>query len=162
MRPTTDTPKTRSDEGLALLAAAAGLVAGLLTAVAAAAETPPGAAHLDAARRELAEGRDARAVFHLRRHLDRHGDDVDARSVLAGAYARLGLEGPALRELHLVLAERPDQPEALHALGALGEPDDVARAIAWLLDPAQRWVTGQVLGIDGGLGAVLPRPRRSL
>ncbi len=33
----------------------------------------------------------------------------------------------------------------------------VASAMAWLLDPAQRWITGQVLGIDGGLATVRPR-----
>lgn len=43
---------------------------------------------------------------------------------------------------------------ALHPLGRIGEPDEVASAIAWLLDPGQRWVTGQVLGIDGGLGSI--------
>lgn len=46
---------------------------------------------------------------------------------------------------------------AMHALGRLGEPEDVARAIAWLLDPAQAFVTGQVLGVDGGLSSVRPR-----
>jgi NAD(P)-dependent dehydrogenase (short-subunit alcohol dehydrogenase family) len=47
----------------------------------------------------------------------------------------------------------------LHALGRIGSPQEVASAILWLLDPAQSWVTGQVLGVDGGLGAV--RPARS-
>ena len=47
---------------------------------------------------------------------------------------------------------------AMHPLGRLGEPDDVARAIAWLLDPAQGWITGQVLGVDGGLADVKARP----
>lgn len=46
---------------------------------------------------------------------------------------------------------------ALHPLGRIGEPDDVARALAWLLDPAQSWVTGQILGVDGGLGSVRAR-----
>ena len=46
---------------------------------------------------------------------------------------------------------------AMHALGRIGEPADVASAMAWLLYPAQRWVTGQVLGIDGGLATVRPR-----
>jgi NAD(P)-dependent dehydrogenase (short-subunit alcohol dehydrogenase family) len=47
---------------------------------------------------------------------------------------------------------------AMHALGRIGEPDDVASAMAWLLDPATSWVTGQVLGVDGGLGALKGRP----
>jgi 3-oxoacyl-[acyl-carrier protein] reductase len=46
---------------------------------------------------------------------------------------------------------------AMHALGRVGEPEDVASAIAWLLDPAQSWVTGQVIGIDGGLATVRSR-----
>ncbi len=43
---------------------------------------------------------------------------------------------------------------AMHPLGRIGEPDDVAAAIAWLLDPATTWVTGQVIGVDGGLSTV--------
>ncbi|MGD8726298.1 MAG: SDR family oxidoreductase, partial [Gemmatimonadales bacterium] len=39
----------------------------------------------------------------------------------------------------------------MHPLGRFGEPEEIASAIAWLLDPAQSWVTGQVLGVDGGL-----------
>jgi len=46
---------------------------------------------------------------------------------------------------------------AMHAIGRLGEPDDVAKAIAFLLDAEQGWVTGQVLGVDGGLGTVRGR-----
>jgi NAD(P)-dependent dehydrogenase (short-subunit alcohol dehydrogenase family) len=46
---------------------------------------------------------------------------------------------------------------ALHALGRVGEPGEVASAIAWLLAPEQGWVTGQVLGVDGGLATVRPR-----
>ena len=46
---------------------------------------------------------------------------------------------------------------ALHALGRIGKPEDVASGIVWLLDPRNQWVTGQVLGIDGGLGTVRAR-----
>jgi len=46
---------------------------------------------------------------------------------------------------------------AMHADGRLGEPDDVASAIEWLLDPAQRHVTGQVISVDGGLGSLRGR-----
>ena len=45
----------------------------------------------------------------------------------------------------------------MHPLGRIGEPGDVASAMEWLLSPEQSWVTGQVLGIDGGLASVLPR-----
>lgn len=45
----------------------------------------------------------------------------------------------------------------LHALGRLGEPEDVASAVVWLLSPSQSWVTGQVVGVDGGLMSVRPR-----
>ncbi|WJL95164.1 SDR family oxidoreductase [Microbacterium sp. ET2] len=47
--------------------------------------------------------------------------------------------------------------EAMHALGRLGKPEDVARAVAFLLDPANDWITGQVLAVDGGLARVRPR-----
>jgi 3-oxoacyl-[acyl-carrier protein] reductase len=47
----------------------------------------------------------------------------------------------------------------MHVLGRLGEGDDVAACIAWLLDPATSWVTGQVIGVDGGLGQVRTRPK---
>ncbi|MBL9163088.1 MAG: SDR family oxidoreductase [Planctomycetaceae bacterium] len=36
----------------------------------------------------------------------------------------------------------------------MGESEDVAAAIEWLLSAERRWVTGQVLRIDGGLGSV--------
>lgn len=45
----------------------------------------------------------------------------------------------------------------MHALGRIGKPEDVASGIGWLLDPANDWVTGQVIGIDGGLGSIRPR-----
>ncbi|MBC7561876.1 MAG: SDR family oxidoreductase [Gemmatimonadaceae bacterium] len=46
---------------------------------------------------------------------------------------------------------------AMHALGRLGEPGDVARAIAFLMDPQNSWITGQTLGVDGGLGTLRSR-----
>ena len=36
-------------------------------------------------------------------------------------------------------------------LGRIGEPDDVARAVAFLCDPENDWITGALLAVDGGL-----------
>ena len=36
-------------------------------------------------------------------------------------------------------------------LGRRGRPEDVARWIVRLADPASDWITGQVIGVDGGL-----------
>lgn len=46
---------------------------------------------------------------------------------------------------------------AMHAIGRLGEPVDVANAIEFLLNPANSWITGQTLGVDGGLGTLRSR-----
>ena len=42
---------------------------------------------------------------------------------------------------------------ALHPLGRIGEPDDIAAATAYLVSEDAAWVTGQILGVDGGLSA---------
>ncbi len=47
--------------------------------------------------------------------------------------------------------------EAMHALGRIGRPEEIASAMAWLLDPENSWVTGQVIGVDGGLARVRSR-----
>jgi NAD(P)-dependent dehydrogenase (short-subunit alcohol dehydrogenase family) len=48
---------------------------------------------------------------------------------------------------------------AMHALGRIGEPEEIAAAIAFLLNPDHSWITGQVLGVDGGLAHVRSRVR---
>lgn len=50
---------------------------------------------------------------------------------------------------------------AMHPLGRVGEPSDVAAAIAWLLSAEAAWITGQVLGVDGGLATLKTRPTGS-
>jgi 3-oxoacyl-[acyl-carrier protein] reductase len=36
-------------------------------------------------------------------------------------------------------------------MGRLGDPEDVARAVLFLTDPANTFITGHVLVVDGGL-----------
>ncbi|MGE3164286.1 MAG: SDR family NAD(P)-dependent oxidoreductase [Planctomycetota bacterium] len=78
----------------------------------------------------------------------------------AASYARAGIRvnvvAPGLVETPLTERITANGPaatasEAMHPLGRWGQPDEVASAIEWFLDPAQSWVTGQVLGVDGGL-----------
>jgi NAD(P)-dependent dehydrogenase (short-subunit alcohol dehydrogenase family) len=47
--------------------------------------------------------------------------------------------------------------ERMHPLGRIGRPEDIASALAWLIDPEQSWVTGQILHVDGGLGQLRTR-----
>jgi NAD(P)-dependent dehydrogenase (short-subunit alcohol dehydrogenase family) len=48
---------------------------------------------------------------------------------------------------------------AMHPLGRVGEPADPAAAAAFLISDDASWITGQVLGVDGGLsvGSLPPR-----
>jgi len=46
---------------------------------------------------------------------------------------------------------------SMHPLGRIGAPADIARAIMFLLEPANDWLTGQVIGVDGGLARVRGR-----
>ena len=94
------------------------------------------------------------------------GGIIGLAKAAAASYSRQGIRVNAVAPglVRTKLTERltaTPQAEtaslALHALGRLGEPEDVASAIAWLLDPAQSWVTGQVIGVDGGLGSVRSR-----
>lgn len=84
----------------------------------------------------------------------------------AATYARQGLRfnvvAPGLTRTRLARAITGNEAAlkystALHPLGRIGEPDDVASAIAWLLAPEQTWITGQVLAVDGGLSRVQAR-----
>ncbi len=86
----------------------------------------------------------------------------------AATYANHGLRinavAPGLVETSLTASLTSSEAsrsasEAMHALGRLGTPDDVARAVVFLLDPANAWITGQVLGVDGGLSTLRPRQR---
>lgn len=43
---------------------------------------------------------------------------------------------------------------AMHPIGRIGEPADVAAVVAWLLAGESGWVTGQVFGVDGGMSTV--------
>ncbi|MDX1502647.1 MAG: SDR family oxidoreductase [Thermoanaerobaculia bacterium] len=81
----------------------------------------------------------------------------------AATYASRGLRvnavAPGLVETpmteRIVRNERAlESSKSLHALGRVGTADEVAAAIAWLLDGESAWITGQVWGVDGGLATL--------
>jgi NAD(P)-dependent dehydrogenase (short-subunit alcohol dehydrogenase family) len=46
---------------------------------------------------------------------------------------------------------------AMHPLGRIGEPGDIAGAVVYLLSDDAAWTTGQILGVDGGLSVGRPQ-----
>ena len=87
-----------------------------------------------------------------------------AAATYGGNGVRVNAIAPGLTRSRMTaqLVEVEAQAEAsrrMHVLGRLGEPSDVAAMVAFLLDPANTWITGQTFGIDGGLGEVRPRPK---
>jgi NAD(P)-dependent dehydrogenase (short-subunit alcohol dehydrogenase family) len=89
------------------------------------------------------------------------GAVVSFTRAVAHEYASAGIRAncvcPGTVRTPMAYAERPDFDEmsaaleAFYPLGRLGEPDDVAGAVAYLASGDARWVTGVVLDVDGGL-----------
>lgn len=87
------------------------------------------------------------------------GLTLSAAASYAGRNIRVNCVAPGLVETTLTAKITSNEAAlkaslAMHALGRAGRPEHIASAIAWLLDPENDWVTGQVLGVDGGLGSV--------
>ncbi|NGN41701.1 SDR family oxidoreductase [Mesorhizobium sp. CGMCC 1.15528] len=52
--------------------------------------------------------------------------------------------------LHYMTPERQQVMLSLQLLGRIGQPEDIARAVSFLASPENRYITGQVLVVDGG------------
>jgi NAD(P)-dependent dehydrogenase (short-subunit alcohol dehydrogenase family) len=83
------------------------------------------------------------------------GQGVRVNVVCPGAHRTPMLEGVFAR----ISPEAPDKAEALYRAripqGRLGDPEEAARAIAWLLSADASYVNGSILTVDGGLAAGL-------
>lgn len=87
------------------------------------------------------------------------------RSV-AATYADRGLRAnciaPGLVETplseKLLRSERArEQSESMHPMGRIGQPDDLMEMAKVLIHPDSDWITGQIIGIDGGLRTLQSR-----
>jgi hypothetical protein len=54
-------------------------------------------------------------------------------------------------------SEELDRMGAVHPLGRIGRPEEIADAVAWLFSDESSYYTGQSLTLDGGLTAQRPR-----
>jgi NAD(P)-dependent dehydrogenase (short-subunit alcohol dehydrogenase family) len=88
------------------------------------------------------------------------GGVVQITRTAALEYARAGIRVNAVCPgairtpmIERMIDEHPELDEALaavHPIGRIGEPDEVAQAVTWLCSDAASFVTGQTLTIDGG------------
>jgi NAD(P)-dependent dehydrogenase (short-subunit alcohol dehydrogenase family) len=61
-----------------------------------------------------------------------------------------GFARTALTEPIFADPERREKIEKMHPLGRMGEPEDIAKAIVFLLSQDASWITGVALAVDGG------------
>jgi NAD(P)-dependent dehydrogenase (short-subunit alcohol dehydrogenase family) len=90
------------------------------------------------------------------------GLTLSAAATYAPQNIRVNTVAPGLTETPLTTSITSNETsrkfsENMHALGRLGQPDDIARAIVFLLDPKNNWITGQILAVDGGLSHIRPK-----
>lgn len=85
-----------------------------------------------------------------------------AASTYASSHLRINVVAPGMVRTPLTNTLLQNEfvnnaSTAMHALGRLGEPNDIAQAILFFLHPQNSWVTGQVLAVDGGLSTIRPK-----
>ncbi|MCE7990465.1 MAG: SDR family oxidoreductase [Roseivirga sp.] len=74
---------------------------------------------------------------------------------------RVNILAPSLTDtplVHRIIAtpEKQEVSNKRHPLGRFGKPEDLTHMARLLLSDEGSWITGQVIGIDGGVGSLKP------
>jgi NAD(P)-dependent dehydrogenase (short-subunit alcohol dehydrogenase family) len=73
------------------------------------------------------------------------------RGIRVNAVAPGGIRTPGIEGYFKALPEERDATIATHAMRRLGEPEEVADAVSYLLSDRASFITGHVLNVDGGI-----------
>ena len=64
--------------------------------------------------------------------------------------------------LGITEAEMIERVRSAIPLGRWGEPEDIARGVAFLCSPSAEWITGEIMRVSGGMeGVAATPPKRS-
>lgn len=76
---------------------------------------------------------------------------------LATSKIRVNVIAPSLTDTPLASAllssdEKREAAAKRHPLNSIGSADEIGQLVAFLIQDNSRWITGQVIGVDGGIG----------
>jgi 3-oxoacyl-[acyl-carrier protein] reductase len=80
---------------------------------------------------------------------------------LASKNIRVNLIAPSLTDTPLAenllnTEDKRDSSNKRHPLGRIGKPEEIASMAQFLLSEDSSWITGQVIGVDGGISTLKP------
>ncbi|MBD3256944.1 SDR family oxidoreductase [candidate division GN15 bacterium] len=89
------------------------------------------------------------------------GFALSTAAELARSNIRVNVVAPSLTDTRLAenllsTDQKRESSADRHPLKRYGQPEDIARTVVFLLNEASGWLTGQIIGVDGGLSRLRP------